>query len=693
MKFTEFNLDGGLQEGLDEAGYTTCMPVQEQVLKNGLDGSDLYVQSQTGTGKTAAYLVTILQRLISDPALAGKKALIMVPTRELAVQVEEEARIVGSCMKLKSASFYGGVGYGHQQELLAKGVDVIIGTPGRVIDLQQSGTMKLNEVAFLVIDEADRMFDMGFYPDLRVLIKVLPAAANRQTMLFSATLNATVKNLAWEYTVNAKEVTIEAENVTVDEIDQQLFHVSSDEKTRLLLGIIQKETPESLIVFCNTKRMSEIVAKRLKINGYEADFIIGDLPQSKRLQVIDSFKAGSLKFLVATDVAARGIDVNNLAMVINYDLPNEAENYVHRIGRTARAGKTGKAYSFCSEQDVYNLPAIEKYIENKIPTAVPTDDLMGVDKSAGKYIRTGVYDSDYSDDDTRPRGDGDSRGRSGGGRGDGRGRPSGNRDSRGPRSDSRGPSRDNRGPSSDNRGPRPDNRGPSTDNRGPRSDSRGPRSDSRGPRRDDRAMDNRRPGDGRLHYDVPRDETTSRAPESREDRDLSKLSFEERMAYYKNKYGSEEAAKAAGQSGGDGRGKPDNRSGGSGENRNRNAQSPRGRGPNEGGDRQKTDGNRPTAGRGGDNRGSGRPATGNQGRSGNDGRGGTDSRRSPPGNRPQGGRPNQGGQARGAQGTGGNRDNRGPQGRPAAAKQNGAASAQKKAGVFTGLIKKLFGKK
>ena len=290
MKFTDFTLDGGLQEGLAEAGYITCMPVQEQVLQNGLEGADLYVQSQTGTGKTAAYLVTILQRLISDPALAGRKALIMVPTRELAVQVEEEARILGSCMTLKSASFYGGVGYGGQQDLLKKGVDIIIGTPGRVIDLQQSGTMDLSKVAFLVIDEADRMFDMGFYPDLRTLIKVLPKAEDRQTMLFSATLNATVKNLAWEYTVEAKEITIECENVTVDEIDQLLFHVSSDQKMKLILGLIKKEAPDSVIVFCNTKRMSEIVAKRLKINGYEADFIIGDLPQAKRLQVIDSFK-------------------------------------------------------------------------------------------------------------------------------------------------------------------------------------------------------------------------------------------------------------------------------------------------------------------------------------------------------------------------------------------------------------------
>lgn len=537
MKFTDFTLDAGLQEGLAEAGYITCMPVQEQVLQNALDGADLYVQSQTGTGKTAAYLVTILQRLVSDPTLAGKKALIMVPTRELAVQVEEEARILGSCMKLKSASFYGGVGYGGQQDLLKKGVDVIIGTPGRVIDLQESRTMDLSQVAFLVIDEADRMFDMGFYPDLRTLIKVLPPAQQRQTMLFSATLNATVKNLAWEYTVEAKEITIECENVTVDEIDQLLFHVSSDQKMKLLLGLLKKETPDSVIVFCNTKRMSEVVAKRLKINGYEADFIIGDLPQSKRLQVIDSFKSGSLKMLVATDVAARGIDVDSLSMVINYDLPNEAENYVHRIGRTARAGKTGKAYSFCSEQDVYNLPAIEKYIENKVPTCVPGEEDFIEDQSAHVYIRTDRYDSDYDDGDGYRGGRSGSSGRSSssgrsGGRSDRGGRPSSGGRATGGRDDRGGHGSRSGGQRRD----RPSGTG------GQQGVAAGARSFEDGRMPDS----NLRPeaprggrGDGRRGYGS-RDDSRSR-----EERDLSKLSFEERMAYYKTKYGSDEAAKAA----------------------------------------------------------------------------------------------------------------------------------------------------
>lgn len=397
MKFTEFSLHESLLQGIEGAGYVDCTPVQEQVLKSSLEGRDLYVQSQTGTGKTAAYLTSVIQELLTRGESAGKKALVMVPTRELAVQVQEEAQKLAKFTSLKCASFYGGVGYDKQVASLKKGVDIIIGTPGRVIDLNHGNQMDLSSVAFLVIDEADRMFDMGFYPDLRTLIKVLPSSEQRQTMLFSATLNSYVKNLAWEYTRNPAEITIAAENITVDEIAQELFHVSSDDKMKLLLGIISHEKPESLIVFCNTKKSCEIVAKRLKMNGFESEFIIGDLPQKKRLTIMDKFKAGAIKCLVATDVAARGIDVNDLAMVINYDLPNEAENYVHRIGRTARAGKSGKAFTFCSEQDVYSLPPIERYIEKSIPSCVADESMFAEDKSAGVYIKLDSYHEDYND--------------------------------------------------------------------------------------------------------------------------------------------------------------------------------------------------------------------------------------------------------------------------------------------------------
>mgnify|MGYP002511021075 CR=1 FL=1 len=394
MKFTELNLHENLLKGIAKAGYENCTPVQEQVLKASLDGQDLYVQSKTGTGKTAAFLISIIQELLSN-ADKNKKALIMVPTRELAVQVEEEAKTLCSGSKLKCASFYGGVGYGKQTELLKKNIDILVGTPGRLIDLQESGAMDLSKVGYLVVDEADRMFDMGFYPELRKLIKVLPSQKDRQTMLFSATLNTYVKNLAWEYTENAKEIEIEPENITVEEIAQELIHVSSDDKMKLLLGILKRENPESVIIFCNTKRSCEVIAKRLQINQINADFIIGDLPQATRLKVLNLFKEGKLSCLVATDVAARGIDVSDLAMVINYDLPNESENYVHRIGRTARAVKSGKAYTFCSEQDVYNLPAIERYIEMSIPSHVAYPEQMLEDKSAGVYIKTEFGHEDY----------------------------------------------------------------------------------------------------------------------------------------------------------------------------------------------------------------------------------------------------------------------------------------------------------
>ena len=411
MDYSELNLNEKVQQGVRDAGYVTCTPVQEQVLSLALDGSDLYVQSQTGTGKTAAYLVSIFQELLANPAKQGKKALVMVPTRELAVQVEDEATKLGKHTGFVCASFYGGVGYEKQVAALKKGVDVIIGTPGRVIDLQEGKQMDLRDIAFLVVDEADRMFDMGFYPDLRKLIKVLPSSESRQTMLFSATLNSYVKNLAWEYTRDAKEITIAAENITVDEIDQELIHVSSDEKVALLVGILGREKPASSIIFCNTKRMCEVLSKRLKLNGIESEFIIGDLPQSKRLKIMERFKAGKVSCLVATDVAARGIDVNDLAMVVNFDLPNEAENYVHRIGRTARAGKSGKAYTFCSEQDVYSLVPIERYIEKQIPSRVAVPEDLGEDKSKGIYIRTEDWREDG--DDRGRRGKGERSGRRG----------------------------------------------------------------------------------------------------------------------------------------------------------------------------------------------------------------------------------------------------------------------------------------
>ncbi|AEF82782.1 DEAD/DEAH box helicase [Leadbettera azotonutricia] len=504
MEFTELQLHPELQKGINEAGYITCMPVQEQVLANAFNGQDLYVQSQTGTGKTAAFLIVIFQRLLSESVINGKKAIIMVPTRELAVQVEEEAKVIGKYLPFKIGSFYGGVGYAQQQQALRDGAQILVGTPGRVLDLNQSGQMNLMDIAFLVIDEADRMFDMGFYPDLRKLIKVVPPADRRQTMLFSATLNAWVKNLAWEYTKTPFEIEIAPETVTVEEVEQVLYHVPSENKMRLLMGIMQRERPESAIIFCNTKRYTEIVAKRMKLNGYDCEFIMGDLPQAKRLKIIDDIKAGKLRFLVATDVAARGLDIEDLSLVVNYDLPNESENYVHRIGRTARAGKTGKAITFASEQDIYELPSIEKYIGKKIPSETAVEELYAEDKSEGVRIHADFYED---------RGGGRDKGRRDGRR-DGRkpeGRQSGREHER-PRNGERRPGEHKSG----EHRPAEHLPGGSTEGR--------------------REYPPHAPRERRDNQKAPAAQGGSPAQAAQGGEDISKLSFDERMAFYKNKY-------------------------------------------------------------------------------------------------------------------------------------------------------------
>ena len=382
MDFSELQLHPDVARGVADAGYVTCMPVQAAVFPHAFAGQDIYAQSQTGTGKTAAFLVSIFQRIMTDDASRHRKVLILAPTRELAVQIEDEAEKLGKYLPISMGCFYGGVSYGPQFDKLRDNVQMIIGTPGRIIDLIQQGKMMLREVGFLVVDEADRMFDMGFIDDLRKLLRYLPKPQDRQTYLFSATLGFRVKNLAWEYMDKPNEIVIEAETVTVEMVTQELYHVGVDEKLRVLLGILARDKPASALVFCNQKFMVEELARRLAINGIECEYIMGDLPQSKRLQVIDRLKAGKLSVLVATDVAARGLDVNALDLVVNYDVPADPESYVHRIGRTARAGAAGKAVTLACEKFVYGIPAIEKYIEARLPVLPVTAELLVEDKSA-----------------------------------------------------------------------------------------------------------------------------------------------------------------------------------------------------------------------------------------------------------------------------------------------------------------------
>lgn len=384
MTFEEFGFEERIQKGIDEAGFKTPMPVQAQCFQFLIkDHRDVYAQSQTGTGKTAAFLLGIFQLLLEEEKYRDQKALVVVPTRELAVQIEREGKMLAKYLDFNIGSVYGGVGYGAQEKMLENGVDILIGTPGRLIDFSKQRKINMKEFGFLVIDEADRLFDMGFLPDLRKILKSMKPHNERHTLLFSATLNARVGNLAWEYMNNPGEVIIEPEKVTVDTVTQELYHVGKDEKMKLLLGILKRDNPENAVIFTNTRHNAWEVAKRLEVNGYAVVFLMGDLPQSKRLKIVDEVKKGHHKYLVATDVAARGLHINELDMVINYDVPLEAESYVHRIGRTARGGREGRTVTMACEEFVYGLGPIEKLLGQKIPVSWADENFMVDDKSAG----------------------------------------------------------------------------------------------------------------------------------------------------------------------------------------------------------------------------------------------------------------------------------------------------------------------
>jgi ATP-dependent RNA helicase RhlB len=387
--FKELHLDPGLARGIAERGYTELTDVQDQTLARTLRGEDVAVQSQTGTGKTAAFLITIFQKMLEAGPDARKKALIISPTRELAVQIEGEANLLDRHLGFSVGAFYGGVGYATQLGLIKNGVDVIIGTPGRLLDLADSGRLSLKDVGYLVIDEADRLFDMGFLPDLRKIIRKLPERTRRQSMLFSATLNRVSRLVAAEYLNDPVSITVTPQQLTVDTITQELYHIKSHIKLNLLLGLLQRNAPRNVLIFANMRHHAFRLAKELEANGYRAFYLSGDLDQKERLRVIRDFMAGKFPILVATDVAARGLDIEDLEMVINYDMPQDFENYVHRIGRTARAGKGGKAITLASEGTSAHLEAIERFIGMKIPEKPVTDNLFARDLSLEKMPKQG----------------------------------------------------------------------------------------------------------------------------------------------------------------------------------------------------------------------------------------------------------------------------------------------------------------
>jgi ATP-dependent RNA helicase RhlB len=372
MNFSELDIPYEVRQGIEHAGFTTCTPVQEAVIPRAVRGEDVAAQAQTGTGKTAAFLISLFTRMIkirAQDSEGSPQALIIAPTRELADQIYHEAERIGKFTGFRFLAVYGGVDYLKQMDTLKKGVDVLIGTPGRLIDYFKQHVYSLKKTRYLIIDEADRMFDMGFIDDLRYLIKKMQPYAKRQSMLFSATLSYRVMELAYEHMNLPEKISITPEKITVEQVEQVLYHVGKHEKIPLLLGILKQEVPDRALIFVNTRRAAEMVVERLNRNNWKAEAITGDIMQKKRLRLLADFKAGKLPVLVATDVASRGIHVEAVTHVINFDLPQDSEDYVHRIGRTGRAGATGKAISLADEEYVYSLEDIEKYIGQKIPVA------------------------------------------------------------------------------------------------------------------------------------------------------------------------------------------------------------------------------------------------------------------------------------------------------------------------------------
>lgn len=381
VRLDSLDLHSSLRSGLESIGFTHCTPIQAQTLPIALEGHDVAGQAQTGTGKTAAFLLATMNRLLNNPAPDERKptqprALILAPTRELAVQIHKDAVAFGSQTGLKLGLAFGGTDYEKQRAELEAGVDILIGTPGRIIDYFKQKVFDLRAIEVAVLDEADRMFDLGFIKDIRFLLRRMPHPEKRLNMLFSATLSFRVMELAYEHMNDPKLVEVEPDRVTADKVRQTLYHVSNDDKIPLLIGLLNKHQPARGLVFINTKRMGEKLAATLKGNDWNTAILSGDVPQKKRLRLLREFQDGSLPLLVATDVAARGLHIPEVSHVFNFDLPQDPEDYVHRIGRTARAGAEGDAISLCCETYVYSLPDIEEYIGHRIPSEAVNEDMM-----------------------------------------------------------------------------------------------------------------------------------------------------------------------------------------------------------------------------------------------------------------------------------------------------------------------------
>lgn len=381
IRFADLDLHEKLQQGLTDIGFDFCTPIQALALPIALQGKDVAGQAQTGTGKTAAFLLATMNVLLNTDGYPNRKpnqprAIIIAPTRELAIQIHKDAVALGKHADLNLGLIYGGVDYEKQRQSLKDGIDILIGTPGRIIDYFKQHVFDLRAIQVAVLDEADRMFDLGFIKDIRYLFRRMPKPAHRLSMMFSATLSFRVRELAYEHMNNPQSLEIEPDKVTADSVTQTLYHVQNEEKIPLLIGLLNQLDSPRTIIFVNTKRTAERVTAWLMGNHYKVGLLSGDVPQRKRQRLIDDLTRGEINVLVATDVAARGLHIDDISHVFNFDLPQNEEDYVHRIGRTARAGASGQAISFGCEEFVFSLMDIEAFIGHKIPVAALSNDLL-----------------------------------------------------------------------------------------------------------------------------------------------------------------------------------------------------------------------------------------------------------------------------------------------------------------------------
>lgn len=381
-RFHDLDLPIEIMHGIFDLGFEYCTPIQAAILPQALTGADASGRAQTGTGKSAAFLINILTRLKRNPTQEKRRpgtprALIIVPTRELALQVKKDASLLGKYTRSRVVAVFGGMDYQKQKQMLAeKVVDIVVATPGRLLDFKRQGDLHLSKVEIMVIDEADRMLDMGFIPDVRQIINSTPPRAKRQTMLFGATLTPEVSRLSSQWTREPVQVNIEPEQVVVDTVDQIVYLTTSRERFALLYNTITQKNLKRVMVFCNRRDQTRRLTERLRAHGINCAMLSGEIAQKKRIKTLEDFRSGLIRVMVATDVAGRGIHIEGISHVVNYNLPPDPEDYVHRIGRTGRAGATGTSISFATEDEAFQLPRIEEYLGHKLSCTYPEDKLL-----------------------------------------------------------------------------------------------------------------------------------------------------------------------------------------------------------------------------------------------------------------------------------------------------------------------------